>query len=111
MPGGTATYQIRRKSSLIPCFQPVAHCARVSPGLARTSNHSGSASTRCAHVGLDCLVHRLRNVAAQTRTVSAGELRPRDQHWLAAEREVLAEMTAHTSAAKTISSHTSGRHT
>jgi hypothetical protein len=31
-----------------------------------------------------------------------------DQHWLAAEREVLAEMTAHTSAAKTVASR---RHT
>jgi Protein of unknown function (DUF2934) len=33
-----------------------------------------------------------------------------DQHWLAAEREVLAEMTARTSAAKTVASHTSSRH-
>lgn len=34
-----------------------------------------------------------------------------DQYWLAAEREVLAEMTAHASAPKTVASHTSRRHT
>ena len=34
-----------------------------------------------------------------------------DQHWLTAEREVLAEMTAPTSAAKTVASHISRRHT
>ena len=34
-----------------------------------------------------------------------------DQHWLAAEREVLAEMTSYTCAPKTGASHTSRRHT
>ena len=34
-----------------------------------------------------------------------------EQHWIAAEREVLAEMTARTSAPKTVASHSSRRHT
>jgi hypothetical protein len=57
------------------------------------------------------LQHRIRERAYEMWNVGGRMDGQADQHWLAAEREVLAKMTAHTSAAKTISSHTSGRHT
>jgi hypothetical protein len=57
------------------------------------------------------LNHRTRERAYEMWNVGGRMDGHADQHWLAAEREVLAEMTAHTSAAKAISSHTSGRHT
>jgi Protein of unknown function (DUF2934) len=52
---------------------------------------------------------RIRERAYEIWSVSGCMNGQADQHWLAAEREVLAEMTAHT-AAKT-ASRTSGRRT
>jgi hypothetical protein len=57
------------------------------------------------------LHHRIRERAYQTWNASGHVDGQADQHWLAAEREVLAEMTAHTPAAKTVVSHTLRRHT
>jgi len=52
---------------------------------------------------------RIRERAYEMWSVSGCMDGEADQHWLAAEREVLAQMTAHT-AAKTVS-RTSGRRT
>jgi Protein of unknown function (DUF2934) len=57
------------------------------------------------------LHHRIRERAYEMWNVGGRMDGQADQHWLAAERELLAEMTAHTSAAKTIASHTSRRYT
>jgi hypothetical protein len=57
------------------------------------------------------LLHRIRERAYEMWNVGGRTDGQADRHWLAAEREVLAEMTAHASAAKTIASHTLRRHT
>jgi hypothetical protein len=56
-------------------------------------------------------LHRIRERAYEMWNASGRADGQADQHWLAAEREVLAEMMSHTSAAKTVASHTSRRHT
>jgi hypothetical protein len=56
-------------------------------------------------------LHRIRERAYEMWNASGRMDGQADQHWLAAEREVLAETTAHTSADKTVASHTSRRHT
>jgi hypothetical protein len=56
-------------------------------------------------------LHRIRERAYEMWNASGRMDGQADQHWLAAEREVLAETTANTSADKTVASHTSRRHT
>ena len=54
------------------------------------------------------LHHRIRERAYEMWSLAGRMDGQADQHWLAAERELLAEMTAHTSASKTVASR---RHT
>jgi hypothetical protein len=55
------------------------------------------------------LHHRIRERAYDLWNASGGMDGQAEQYWLAAEREVLAEMSAHLPAAKTVASDTSRR--
>jgi Protein of unknown function (DUF2934) len=56
-------------------------------------------------------LHRIRERAYEIWNAAGRTDGQADQHWLVAEREVLAEMTAHPSVVRTVASRTTTRHT
>jgi hypothetical protein len=56
-------------------------------------------------------LHRIRERAYEIWNAAGRTDGQADQHWLVAEREVLAEMTARPSVVQTVASRTTTRHT